>query len=100
MADREADVEAAAPVGHAVQYVPVEGPEGCNVDDADAGLALGHEVLVEDGEHCGLGLPCGGGADEEDVAALEDLGYEAFLGLRGLIESSLLKESPHWPAEH
>ena len=42
MADREADVEAVAPVGHAVQYVPVEGPEGGDIDDADAGLALGH----------------------------------------------------------
>jgi len=45
---------------------------------------------VEDGEHCGLGLPGGGGADEEDVAALEDLGYEMLLGLRGLLESLLL----------
>jgi len=45
---------------------------------------------VEDGEHGGLGFACGCGADEEDVAALEDLGYEAFLGLRGLLESLLL----------
>ena len=55
---------------------------------------------MEDGEHGGLGLPGGGRADEEDVAALEDLGYEAFLGLRGLLESFILEESPHGPAEY
>ena len=55
---------------------------------------------MEDGEHGGLGFAGGGGADEEDVAAFEDLGDEVLLGLRGLLESLLLEEPPHWPAEH
>jgi hypothetical protein len=95
----EADIEAAAPEGHPVQNISIESPERGDIDDADPWLMFSHEVPMEDREHGGLGLPSCGRADEEDIATLYDLGDKMLLGFCGLLESSLIEESPNWPTE-